>query len=58
MNVNFPSLFCICQEELEHLNQASDEINRLELQLDVSNMYNTTDVSQNLVSCQLRQYTA
>ncbi len=40
MNVNcLSSLFCICQEELEHLNQASDEINRLELQLDVSNMF-------------------
>lgn len=35
------------------MNQASDEINRLELQLDVSNMYDTTDVSQYLVSCQL-----
>jgi len=36
----------ICQEELEHLNQASDEINRLELQLDVSNMCDTTTVSE------------
>jgi len=41
--------FSICQEELEHLNQASDEINRLELQLDVSNVCDTTTVSQNIL---------
>lgn len=32
----FPSIPFIFQEELEHLNEASAEINRLELQLDVS----------------------
>lgn len=31
-------LYSFLQEELEHLNQASDEINRLELQLDVSSI--------------------
>lgn len=43
---SFP--FCNGQEELEHLNQASDEINRLELQLDVSNMFDIMAVSQSL----------
>lgn len=34
------TLFSLCfQEELEHLNQASDEINKLELQLDVRKLF-------------------
>jgi len=49
--------FSICQEELEHLNQASDEINRLELQLDVSNVCDTTTVSQNILGNNYMQIT-